>query len=89
MDKRIRNLAVKSGMNWMEEYTEGNDAFIVNESDIVKFAELIEQNIDFSKPYLSGKEDGRLETINECIEYLRNCGDISRALDLKQHFGIK
>jgi ADP-heptose:LPS heptosyltransferase len=54
-----------------------------------KFAELIEKNHNVSDVYLVGKADGRLEAIYECIEYLRNCGAISRVIDLKEHFGVE
>ena len=57
-----------------------------------KFAELIVEECEakhFSEGYLCGKKDGRFLAIHECSEYLRERGDISRAIDLREHFGVK
>ena len=47
------------------------------------------KGVDLSEAYLPGKADGRLVTIDDCVEYLSGCGDLSRAIDLKLHFGVK
>lgn len=93
MNERIKELAEQSGLV-RGGYANGTDIMTWRESfdnpgSLEKFAELIEKNIDFSEPYLSGKSDGRYETIHECIEHLWQIGDTSGAQALEKYFGIK
>jgi hypothetical protein len=83
MNERIRELMEQAGL-----YDFVIESMGINE-EMEKFAELIEKNHNVSDVYLVGKADGRLEAIYECIEYLRNCGDMSRVIDLKEHFGVE
>ena len=84
MNERIRLLAHESGLP-----TYNPDGI---PTKLEKFAELIVQECEakhFSEGYLCGKRDGRILAIHECSEYLRERGDISRSMDLKQHFGVE
>ena len=90
MNKRLEKLARECGA-WNQVYDQ--ERFMVDSNfDVAKFAELIVRECEakhFSEGYLCGKRDGRILAIHECSEYLRERGDISRSMDLKEHFGVE
>jgi len=94
MNDRIKELAIDAGIGftlWDDSGREMIDNY-TPEEQLEKFAELLEKEFEakhFSAGYIAGRSDGTIETVRECIEYLRNCGDTSRVIDLKEHFGVK
>lgn len=86
MNEQIKELALQAG------FKTDKHGHLFGSDDIEKFAELIVEECEakhFSEGYLCGKKDGRFLAIHECSEYLRERGDISRAIDLREHFGVK
>ena len=84
VNEQVRRLAEQAGC--------AIDRLGYGEGNLEKFAELIVKECEakhFSEGYLCGKRDGRILAIHECSEYLRERGDISRSMDLKQHFGVE
>ena len=89
MNERIKELAEQAGYTPLPGFDFAND---LQEVFLKKFAELIVEECEakhFSEGYLCGKKDGRFLAIHECSEYLRERGDISRAIDLREHFGVE
>ena len=89
MNERIKELAEQA-----EKYADANfkGEHFWTQAYESKFAELIVRECEakhFSEGYLCGKRDGRILAIHECSEYLRERGDISRSMDLKEHFGVE
>ena len=96
MNERIKELAGKANIHFSRigilDGDPDGSARLVGYSKIQKFAELIVEECEakhFSEGYLCGKKDGRFLAIHECSEYLRERGDISRAIDLREHFGVE
>ena len=88
MNERIKELLTQAGFS----FDENGELNTLAAKRVEKFAELIVRECEakhFSEGYLCGKRDGRILAIHECSEYLRERGDISRSMDLEEHFGVE
>ena len=94
MNERIKELAQQAMTATTSKFSADREWSADEWRDFydAKFAELIVKECEakhFSEGYLCGKRDGRILAIHECSEYLRERGDISRSMDLEEHFGVE